>query len=50
MLCLSGFELYSRWVPLMPFAFIEMSGLKLIAVFDIQMMSGGDIQILSKRK
>ena len=50
MLCLSGFELCSRWVPLMPFAFIEMSGLKLIAVFDIQMMSRGDIQILSKRK
>ena len=50
MLCLSGFELYSRWVPLMPFAFIEMSGLKLIAVFDIQIMSRGDIQILSKRK
>ena len=50
MLCLSCFELYSRWVPLMPFAFIEMSGLKLIAVFDIQIMSRGDIQILSKRK
>ena len=33
----------------MPFAFIEMSGWKLIVLFDIQIMSS-DIQIMSKRK
>ena len=33
----------------MPFAFIEMSGWKLIALFDIQIMSS-DIQIMTKRK
>ena len=33
----------------MPFAFIEMSGWKVIVLFDIQIMSS-DIQIISQRK